>query len=134
MSIEEALRETLAATVRECLRALLREELAVALPEALRSVGAGSVDSGPRDSLLSVAEAASMLSVTKPTVRDWIKRGYVRALPLGPEGRRYGIRRSDLAAALEAGRGHRASVDIDDEATKIVQAARGRRSKVQRPT
>jgi len=133
MTVEEALRQTIAATMRDCLRTLLREELAVVLPEALRSVGAVPATPAQGDRLLSVADAASLLSITRPTVRGWIKRGYLRAVPLGPDGRRYGIRSCDLSAAIEASGGARTSVDVDAEAAKIVRTARGRRSKLQRP-
>jgi excisionase family DNA binding protein len=50
---------------------------------------------------ISVAEIASRVGVTPPSVYRWIKMGYLKAIRLGP--RAYRIRREDFDAFLAAG-------------------------------
>lgn len=78
------------------------------------------------DDLLSVDDVARRLNMRPATVREWIKTGFLAAVPLGPAGRRYGIRPADLERALEQ-RGAKAKpMDMDAAAIQIVKSARVR--------
>ncbi len=64
-------RDDLAASGQDVASALRRIEDAVTRLDGIASVSPG----------LSVAEAAAYLSVSEPTVRDWLKRGVLCAVP-----------------------------------------------------
>ena len=80
----------------------------------------------PDKQLLSVDDVAHRLNIRPATVREWIKAGFLAAVPLGPAGRRYGIRPADLERALEQRGPREKSMDIDAAAIQIVKSARVR--------
>jgi excisionase family DNA binding protein len=57
------------------------------------------------DRLLSVAEVAKLLSVTEPTVREWIKEGKLKAHRAG--ARFWRIRHSEVDRMLSQQSSHR---------------------------
>src|SRR5205809_686526 len=85
----------------EALVARLAAELLPVLRTEIRTVladlpGNPATVTGRTDSrLLSVADVAARLGVTQPTIREWIRTGYLRATPVGPAGRKYAISESD---------------------------------------
>jgi len=59
------------------------------------------------DPLLSVADVARLLSITQPTVREWIKEGKLRAHRAG--ARFWRIRKSEVDRMLAEQASHRPS-------------------------
>lgn len=109
MSIEEAIRQA----VREEVRTAVREELRGLAPPR----GAPSAPEW-----LTAAEAALAARCRPATIREWIRRGRLKA-----SGRPYRIRRADLEVAIAAKVAPPADeVDIEREAAKIVALDRRR--------
>ncbi|MGH3261000.1 MAG: helix-turn-helix domain-containing protein [Trebonia sp.] len=73
------------------------------------------------DRLLSVADVARLLSVTEPTVREWIKDGKLRAHRAG--ARFWRIRRSEVDRMLAQQASHRPA-DPDSPRTTTAAPAR----------
>ena len=79
VSFEDALRRI----IREEMRAVLREELAAQVP---------------RDALLTLEQAAQEFSISRDTLRRWMRTGRLRRRGAGKLTR---VRREDVAAALQ---------------------------------
>lgn len=75
--------------LRETIRQVVREELAAV--EKRRAEAAPP----PADELLTTADAAKLVKVTAPTVRDWIAEGRLPAVTVSG---RYRVRRGDVMA------------------------------------
>ena len=117
--VQPIVREAIAEEIERAfgaVRELMREELRGARPDRAATDGA----------LLSVAQAAQHLGVTGPTVRAYIRSGYLPAVAVGPGGRKYGIRPADLEAVLTRVPKGAPAVDLADAAAQIVGASRRR--------
>jgi excisionase family DNA binding protein len=106
-------------------------ELASLKDELLHAIRASRLDSqaSPQNDaarFLSVAEVADRVGSTPATIREWIKEGYLQAVPLGPAGRKYGLRWEDVEASLAQRKRREIPVDADAEASQILAASRAR--------
>lgn len=128
---------TLDAVLREGVRRLFREELAPLIRTEVaqtvrRHLGEARQDHHqPLQSklplMMTVKEIAAHCGVTEPTVRDWIKAGYLPAHRPGA-GRIYRIRREDLDAFLLKRpqiRGE-AAPDVGEQVERILRRVRGK--------
>ena len=68
---------------------------------APRSVSVTGVTSGTDETFLTVGDVAELLRLNQQTVRNWIDRGELPAVRVGP--RRVRIKRSDLDRFIAAG-------------------------------
>lgn len=112
--VTEAVREALAG---------MRDELQEAMARGIEPRAAPGVDD---KQMLSVEDVARRLNVRPATVREWIRSGFLPAVPLGPAGRRYGVRPEELERLLEKRAAEKNPMDSDALAIQIVRAARVR--------
>ncbi len=117
---------------RGLVREVLSDELARLKHDLMTTLRPHGAETRAHDAdaprLLSVAEVAARVGATPATVREWIKDGHLPAMALGPAGRKYAIRWSDVEASMSR-RKRVSSADIDAEASHIVGAARARVSR-----
>jgi len=125
MNLDEVIRELMRQFVREEICPALREELKAVAAELTRSKAAD----GPHPAdYLTVEEAAALLKVTEPTVREWIRTGALRAVrPSAADkpGRLYRICRSDLDAFVRGANNATSEPngDVKAEAARIIALA-----------
>ena len=79
-----------------------------------------------RTRLMTVAEVADYTKRSAATIRDWIKRGKLRAMH---GGRGYLIEHGDLVDCMTRVPQGKSEIDIDHEAADIVRMSRQRREK-----
>jgi hypothetical protein len=123
---------TIVDAFRSLVRAALHDELASLRREAGTAQPPSANADAPTDArarLLSVADVAARVGVAPATVREWIKSGYPPAIPLGPAGRRYGIRWADAEASLTKRAKPTTPTDLDAAASQIMAGARARASR-----
>jgi len=104
------------------IRAVFREELRAARDE-FRTAVADLVNPKQPSDVLTVEEAAGIAKVQPVTIRDWVRRGHLKASKPGG-GHHYRIARVDLCRCLETSRA--AEQDVDDVADRILSAPSGR--------
>jgi excisionase family DNA binding protein len=127
---------TLDAVLREGVRRLFREELAPLIRTEVAQTVRRHLSEARQDHqqpvqsklpLMTVTEIAAHCGVTEPTVRDWIKAGYLPAHRPGA-GRIYRIHREDLDAFLLKLPQIRVDAvpDVGEQVERILRRVRGK--------
>jgi len=93
----------------------LVERLVVALAQGHRG--------SPAEPWMTTSEAAAHAGVTEETIRDWVKRGWIRGI--GRSGRELRLRASAVDAFLTSEPGERTETDVDP---RVLELLGGRRS------
>lgn len=119
--VARLLRGILADAVRDALLEVKKEITSSIATEA----HTGGNERSP-DRLLTAIDVAAQLNVRPSTVREWIRTGYLPAVQVGPGGRRYGIRPTDLEAALKKRASETKTMDSAELAIQIVKSTRKR--------
>lgn len=112
--------------LREMLREVVRDELQIAMNDLKTELSRLQPPPPQSDRYLSVAQAAELAAVTPETIREWVRKGDLRA---GKAGRLVRIRSSDLQAYFERAAEPRDEVtdkDIERMAAEILASAASR--------
>lgn len=72
-----------------------------------------------RDEYVTIADAATLLGISKVTMHRWIKQGVVPAYSLGP--RRILIKRSDLAEVVKPVKGEGVEPDMKERLGHVLE-------------